>query len=109
MVVKKISLVIFFLLVVHFTFGQKSVLKRTINYSASNERLEDVLLDIANAGEFSFSYNPDLIPIDSLMSLTVENYSIKEVLQVILGNELELKISGNHLVILKSHTFRNTQ
>lgn len=102
MVVKKISILISCLFVAHFAFGQKSLLKRNINYSASNERLEDVLRDISYVGEFSFSYNPDLLPVDSLMSISVENSSINDVLQVLLGTELELKISGNHLVILKS-------
>ena len=36
------------------------------------------------------------------MTINVENSSTKDVLKALLGDELELKISGNHLVILKS-------
>ncbi len=82
--------------------AQKPVLNRKINYSAKSERLEDILLDIADLGGFSFSYNPDLLPVDSLMTISIENSTIKDVLKALLGDELELKISGNHLVILKS-------
>ncbi len=83
-------------------FAQKPVLNRKINYSAQSERLEDILIDIADLGGFSFSYNPDLLPVDSLMTISIEKSTIKDVLKALLGEELELKISGNHLVILKS-------
>jgi len=83
-------------------YTQKPVLNRKINYSAQSERLEDILLDIADIGGFSFSYNPDLLPVDSLMTINVENSTTRDVLKALLGDELELKISGNHLVILKS-------
>jgi len=83
-------------------YSQKSVLKRKINYSAQSERLEDILLDIADIGGFSFSYNPKYLPVDSLMTIDVENSTTRDVLKALLGDELELKTSGNHLVILKS-------
>ncbi len=101
MAAQKIS--IFFLLFLSFEgFSQKSILKQKIDYSAQSERLEDILLDIAEVGDFSFSYNPDLLPVDSLMTLNVENSAVKDVLKVLLGEEMELKFSGNHLVILRS-------
>ncbi len=101
--VARISITLFFLVCIHVNaYSQKSVLKRKINYSAQSERLEDILLDIAELGGFSFSYNPDLLPVDSLMTINVENSTTKDVLKALLGEELELRISGNHLVILKS-------
>ena len=86
------------------TYSQNSgsVLKRKLTFQVEDERLEDILLGLAEEGGFSFSYNPDLMPVDSLISLNVENSSVKTVLNVLLGKELELRISGNHLVILKT-------
>ncbi len=101
-------LFIFILTFVSFTaFGQSQVLKQKIDFSVENERLEDVLFLIADIGNFSFSYNPSLLPIDSTITLNVRQTSIQEVLNVILGEELEMKISGNHLVILKTRFSKN--
>ena len=82
--------------------AQQAVLKKKLTFEAENERLEDVLLDLAEAGGFSFAYNPDLLPVDSLISLNVESSPVKTVLNTLLGKELEYKISGNLLVILKT-------
>lgn len=82
--------------------AQQAVLKKRLNFKAEDQRLEDVLLDLAEAGGFSFAYNPDLLPVDSLISLNQENSSVKSLLNQLLGRELEYKISGNLLVILKT-------
>ncbi|MDN5214463.1 STN domain-containing protein [Fulvivirgaceae bacterium BMA12] len=104
MVALRISLscLIFFFFAQVDTFGQQLVLKKKLTFQADNERLEDILLTLAEAGGFSFSYNPDLLPVDSLISLNVENSSVKTVLNLLLGKELEYKISGSLLVILKT-------
>ena len=88
--------------------AQQTVLKRKLSFQVENQRLEDVLLQLAEEGGFSFSYNPDFLPVDSLINLNVENSSVKVILNALLGEELELKISGNHLVILKTmYSIRN--
>jgi hypothetical protein len=98
----KTSLILLLLFCFNLSMAQQSLLKRKINFSAESERLEDVLLGIAQEGGFSFSYNPDFLPVDSLITLNVKNSSIKDILLVLLGSEMELKISGNHLVILRT-------
>ncbi len=82
--------------------AQQSLLRRTIDFNASDERFEDVILGLAEQNSFSFSYNPDFLPVDSLISLSVENSSLKSVLVALLGEEMELKQHGNHLVILRT-------
>jgi len=105
-VVRQTKFIILFCLLfgskIAFSQSSGSILKRKLTFQVQDQRLEDVLLGIANEGGFSFSYNPDLMPVDSLISLNVENSSVKTVLNVLLGKELELRISGNHLVILKT-------
>lgn len=82
--------------------AQSNLLKKKIDFSVEDERLEDVLFLIADIGNFSFSYNPSLLPVDSAINLHVEQTAILDVLKALLGNELEIKISGSHLVILKT-------
>ena len=67
--------------------AQQAVLKKRLNFKAEDQRLEDVLLDLAEAGGFSFAYNPDLLPVDSLISLNQENSSVKSLLNQLLGRE----------------------
>ncbi len=99
---KSLLLLIFFLLLPQLVNSQQLLIKKKVSIAYNNERLEDVLLSLADAGGFSFSYNPDLLPVDSLISLQVQNSSVKSILNALLGEELEYKISGNLLVILKT-------
>ena len=92
---------LFFLLPI-IGFSQENILRRKISFEAENQRLESVLLGIANVGDFSFSYNPQIIPGDSTVDLNVSNSSIKEVLDVIFNDGIVYKVSGNHLILLKN-------
>ena len=97
---------LFFLLVILSTnsFGsvKDNILKRKIDYRANEQRLESTLLGIANVGDFSFSYDPSIIAGDSIITLNIENSTVKDVLDVIFSKSLVYKVSGNHLILLKS-------
>ena len=101
MVVNKTLLFYLFIAITINSHAQENILKRKINFSAEDQRLESVLLGIANVGDFSFSYNPRIIPGDSLINLTVENSSVKDVMDVIFMGKITYKVSGNHLILLK--------
>ncbi len=91
-----------FLLLPFIGFSQENILKRKISFEVNNQKLESVLLGIANVGDFSFSYNPQIIPGDSSVNLSVSNSSVKEVLDVIFHKKIVYKVSGNHLILLKN-------
>ena len=101
MVVNKILLFYLFIFITIKSHAQENILKRKINYAAEDQRLESVLLGIANVGDFNFSYNPQILHGDSLINLTVENSSVKDVLDVIFMSRITYKVSGNHLILLK--------
>ncbi len=82
--------------------GQVPFLKHKVSVNYAGERLEDVMLSLADVGGFSFSYNPKLLPVDSLIQLKVQNSTIKSIMNALLGEELEYRVSGNLLVILKT-------
>ncbi|MEL7001408.1 MAG: STN domain-containing protein [Bacteroidota bacterium] len=85
-----------------YAYGQQALLKRKLTISTNNERLEDVLMIMSEEGSFSFSYNPDLLPVDSLVSISLRGASVKTALNTLLGNNVDYKVSGNMLVILKT-------
>ncbi|MDN5202423.1 hypothetical protein QQ008_13635 [Fulvivirgaceae bacterium BMA10] len=109
MVAKRISFIFFVLLFISqgALLAQSNILKKKLTFKINNERFEDVLLLLAEEGGFSFSYNPALLPVDSLMSLNVENSSVRTVLTSLLGEEMELRVNGNLLVILKTKYLTN--
>jgi len=96
------NLLIFLFFISGSLSAQQAILRQDIDFDATDERFEDVMLSLADENGFSFSYNPDFLPVDSLISLHVENSSLRSVLEVLMGEELELKQHGNHLVILRT-------
>ena len=100
--VRRFSLLFFLIALGGNLFGQSNILRSQVNFQAENERFEDVMLALAQENDFSFSYNPAMLPVDSLISLKVENSPLKTVLVTLLGKELEMKQRGNHLVILRT-------
>lgn len=101
MAVRRKILLIFFTLSQLVAFAQDNILRRKIDYQANNQILESALLGIANVGDFSFSYNPSIIPGDSLVELNIANSTVKQVLDVLFSGTITYKVSGNHLILLK--------
>ena len=109
MVVNKHLFFYLLILIPLIGYSQENILKRKINYAANNQRLESVLLGIANVGDFSFSYNPQIIAGDSLVNLNIENSTVKEVMDIIFMGNIVYKVSGNHLILLKDKLEKSTE
>ncbi len=84
-----------------YGFSQENILKRKVNFQVENLALERVLLGLANVGDFSFSYNPQIILGDSLISMNVSDANVSDVLDRIFHGNIIYKVSGNHLILLK--------
>ena len=82
--ITKLILLFFLLLFFHSAFSQIPVLKREVSMSLENASLERVLVILANEADFNFSYNSKIINVDTLVSIRVENSTVKDVLDVIL-------------------------
>ena len=82
--------------------SQRSHLSKRITIAYASVRMDDALQEIARAGDFSFSYNADLINGDSLVSFQVEDTKISDVLGELLGNRIKNKEVGNHVILLQT-------
>ncbi|HSY76300.1 MAG TPA: STN domain-containing protein, partial [Bacteroidia bacterium] len=71
--------------------------------SVTNERLDKTLEKIATAGHFQFSYNTGIVKIDSAVSITVSDKTVKEVLDNLLGKKIMYVENGNYLILKKSN------
>jgi hypothetical protein len=101
---KKLILVVFFLIFYTNAISQKSLLEREVNLSFQQAPLERVFIYLSNEADFNFSYNANLISLDTLVSVHVENSTVKEVLQVLLKDDISYQVSGNHLILLKERS-----
>ena len=83
-------------------FAQKSILERTISINIKQQKFELALKSIALQGKFNFSYNADMINIDSLVSISETDQSIRQILDKLLGEKIKFKEKGNFIILQKS-------
>lgn len=80
----------------------QSILSRTISLEIKDQRLENVLELMSNKANFFFSYNSNIIPADSLVSISAAGKTIRYILQTILGSGFEFTESGNYIILRRT-------
>ncbi|MEO8413823.1 MAG: STN and carboxypeptidase regulatory-like domain-containing protein [Ginsengibacter sp.] len=100
MIVSKKAILIF-ILFAGMNFGSlaQNILDKNISFEVSRQRLDNVLEIVSNKGDFYFSYNSNIIKRDSLVTLTVNNKTIQQVLDLLFSDGYEFKESGNYIII----------
>lgn len=99
--------IVFLLLLLSGRAAAQSMLQMTVSIEARNRPLEKVLDTISKQGKFIFSYNSTLIPADSLITLSVKNKTVKQVLDLLFNEALQYTPSGNYLILQKSDNLNN--
>jgi hypothetical protein len=95
------ALIALICLVTSHGFAQ-SLLDRRISVEANNQRLSEVLKLISSKGDFYFSYNSSIIARDSLISISLYNRSIKQVLDQLCGNQYKWQLNNNYVILRKA-------
>lgn len=85
-----------------FVCAAQNNLNKVIPLSASRQRLDHILEILSNKGDFYFSYNSNIIKRDSLVTITVSNKPVKQVLEELFGRGYEFKESGNYIIIRRA-------
>ena len=98
--VARLKIYLLFLFVIGLTpcFAQP-VLSRNVNINVDNQRLGEVLHLMEESGKFNFSYNSNLVPKDSLVSLHVANQPVKTALDKLLNNRFEYREAENFVIL----------
>jgi hypothetical protein len=89
-------------LVFTVTCTAQNILSKNISLDINRQRLDNVLEILSNKADFYFSYNSKIVKKDSLVSLSVRNKTIKEVLGILFNNTYEFRESGNYVIIRKA-------
>ena len=85
------------------TIGQaQNMLNRNLSLDVNRQRLDHVLEILSNKGSFYFSYNSSILKKDSLVSLSVSNKPVRQILNQLLPDHYEFVESGNYIIIRKA-------
>jgi hypothetical protein len=77
----------------------QSTLDRRITVHAEPVRLSQALELVAKEADCKLSYNADVVPMDSIVSLQVTDQPVNGVLRELLPRHAKWKMSGRHLII----------
>jgi hypothetical protein len=99
---KKIAGIFFLVFGITIFCAGQNILSKNISLEVSRQRLDNVLEILSNKADFYFSYNSKIVKKDSLISLSVHNKTIGEILNLLFNNTYEFKESGNYVIIRKA-------
>lgn len=83
--------------------GQQNHLDKKVSLSIPNWQLGKVLKAIESQAGFYFSYDAEIVPEDSIVTIKVEQEKVGDVLERLLPRKINFKAVGNHVVIFKSY------
>lgn len=95
----KIGFVLLLLIRISFAVNAQTTLNRKISLQIENQPLKKVLSLIEQKGEFRFSYNSNIMPLDSIINIRKNNLTISDALDLILNQRYEYHQSGNFVII----------
>ena len=89
----------------YFTGLSKSgILDYIISIELKSTPVKTILNKIEQIGHVQFSYNPELIDENRLVSLNIKNKSIRFGLSFIFDGSIRIKEVGEHIVLLKNES-----
>ncbi|MHA4741643.1 STN and carboxypeptidase regulatory-like domain-containing protein [Dyadobacter sp. MSC1_007] len=94
-----LRLAVIFIVVPCCCFAQQ-ILQKPVDVSVREQPVSAVLKMIGDQGKFYFSYNSNLIPGDSLVTLNASGRSVKQVLDQLFKNNYQYREKGDYLIIL---------
>lgn len=74
-------------------------LGKTVFIQAKSQKLKTILSLLEEQGKFKFSYNSNILPLDSLVDFDSKNLSVRESLDLLLKNQYEYRETPNFVII----------
>lgn len=79
---------------------------KRISLQVKNEALESVLYKIDDISGYSFSYSPDYLPVDSLVTFNLQNVELEQVLHEIFKDKMSYKLVAKTIIIRPNTQFK---
>jgi hypothetical protein len=77
----------------------KHNLEKKVNIEVKNQQISQVLKKISRAGDFYFSYSGTLIQQDNLVSLSMRNTPVREILNHLFNNKVDYSENGEYIIL----------
>ncbi len=105
----KCFIVFLFVLLAIYQIGwsQNNPLSKKISITITNQPVEKALQIISKAGNINFSYNSDIIPLDSIVSFSFNQKETLEILNYMFHNKYFYETTGQHIIIQKKKNINN--
>ncbi len=100
--IKRVLFLLLFLLIGFQSWSKEGVLDRIISVDIKNTPIKLILKTIEDRAEVKFSYNPDFIDENKIVSITIQQKSIGYGLSLIFNKMVRFKEVGDHIVLLKN-------
>jgi len=107
MLLSKPLLILFLGCLLSISAAAQNLLNKTVSVEAKQRPLSEVLTSISKQGGFYFSYLTTVLPQDSLITISVKNKSVKQVLDIIFSGDYLYKESGNYIILLRKTSGQN--
>ena len=82
-------------------YAQTSPLDRIVSLKLNNERLADVLTEIGQKGNFSFSYNAGLFEVNRRIDLVAINKPVRQILDQLFKGNIRYKVKQQYVILQK--------
>lgn len=100
--VKRVIFLVFFSLIVCQTSASAGILDRIITVDVKNTSIKIILQTIEDRAAVKFSYNPDFIDENKIVSISIQQKTIGYGLSLIFNKMVRFKEVGDHIVLLKN-------
>ncbi|CAG5071398.1 hypothetical protein DYBT9623_03428 [Dyadobacter sp. CECT 9623] len=80
----------------------QDLLEKRISIRVNNQPLDETLQQIAELGNFSFSYSPDMIDIKSRVSINASGERIRDILNALFKNKVTFKERRKYIILQKN-------
>lgn len=77
-------------------------LDRQLTVEFRQQRLDKVLEKLSHTGNFYFAYNSELLKRDSLVSLSSQTRTIRQILDILFQGNIEYKVNGNYIILRRA-------
>jgi len=102
----KTKLIIFFCicLISYNSQAKQGLLDYVVTVTIKEKPIWFILQTIEKYGQVKFSYNPDIIKADKIVSINIVEKTIRQGLNQIFDNRIRFKEVGKHIVLLENET-----
>lgn len=88
--------------------AQTNHLEKKISIDLNRVKLKNALPKIGDSGGFQFSYNSEILPGDSIVSVHASNQPVNQILKNLVGSGYRFKVLGNHVILLPDAPTKRT-